>query len=101
MESDALPDPPASTPGAPQPGVPVDPVERRLALDGEAYTLREFMDYYEGDGQTFWHPAPPAPLPGAPQPGVPVDPVERRVALDGEAYTLREFMDFYLSLIHI
>ena len=58
--------------------------ERRLARDGIAYTLEEFLDAYGHEGYDFWANATVA-----------TEIQERRLAWDGIAYTLEEFLEAY------
>ena len=70
---------PAMTrPGAPQPAAPAlahgtsQPGEqRRLAIDGSAYTYQQFVDYYGTNGDARWRAAAQLPLPLPQPPGVP------------------------------
>ena len=77
--------------------------ERRIALNGQAYTWPQFVEAYGGDAERRWNDAYQRSIfrriavdgqSGAPQPADENADV-RRIALDGHAYTWPEYVEVY------
>ena len=77
--------------------------ERRIALNGQAYTWPQFVEAYGGDAERRWNDAYDRSIfrriavdgqSGAPQPADENADV-RRIALDGHAYTWLEYVEAY------
>ena len=84
------------------------PAETRVAANGRAYTIQEFLEYYGPAGWKYWNDAAGASSTQyasseqsnlqrvAPQIVCgDNDVLLTRVALDGRAYTIQEFWEYY------
>ena len=88
--------------GAPQPAESTANV-RRIAADGQAYTLSQYVEEYGDDAHRFWDEAHDRSIlrrtafdggGGAPQPAESTAEV-RRIAEDGQAYTWPQYVETY------
>jgi len=93
---------PATGGGAPQPAESTANV-RRIAADGQAYTLSQYVEEYGDDAHRFWDEAHDRSIlrrtafdggGGAPQPAESTAEV-RRIAEDGQAYTWPQYVETY------